>query len=166
MPAVVGVHISGELPGAIKDYGSATLPFGFLICDGSALSRTAYAKLFSYIGISYGNGDGSTTFNLPDCRGYFTRGIDNGAGNDPDAATRYAINGGNTGDMIGSYEAHSFENHGHEFTQWTESGQFQGGGPAIGPLTSTQFTTGAYDGNPGTETRPLNVYVNKMIAYV
>ena len=48
---------------------------GWLLCDGSPYSRTAYAALFAAIGTSYGSGDGSTTFNVPDMRGYFVRGL-------------------------------------------------------------------------------------------
>lgn len=55
--------------GTIVSYGSLTPPTNWLVCDGSAVSRTAYAALFAAIGTSYGSGDGSTTFNLPDLRG-------------------------------------------------------------------------------------------------
>lgn len=53
---------------------------GWLICDGSAVSRTTYADLFNIIGTSFGAGDGSTTFNLPDMRGRVAGGIGNGLG--------------------------------------------------------------------------------------
>lgn len=52
--------------GAIVNYGGDTAPTGWLICDGSAVSRTTYADLYDVIGTKYGPGDGSTTFNLPD----------------------------------------------------------------------------------------------------
>ena len=55
--------------GTIIQWGSDTLPNGWLLCDGSAISRTTYADLFAVIGTSFGEGDGSTTFNLPDLRG-------------------------------------------------------------------------------------------------
>lgn len=51
--------------GSIIDYGGSTAPSGFLSCDGSAISRTTYSRLFSAIGTTWGAGDGSTTFNLP-----------------------------------------------------------------------------------------------------
>lgn len=51
--------------GAIIPYGGATIPEGWLECDGSAVSRTTYADLFAVIGTKFGPGDGSTTFNLP-----------------------------------------------------------------------------------------------------
>ena len=55
---------------------------GILICNGAAVSRTTYANLFSVTGTAYGGGDGSTTFNVPDLRGYFVRGLDTGSGRD------------------------------------------------------------------------------------
>ena len=61
---------------------SASVPSGWIDCDGSAISRTSYASLFSEIGTLYGVGDGSTTFNIPDLRGEFIRGYDNGRGVD------------------------------------------------------------------------------------
>lgn len=61
-----------------------SIPDGFMLCDGSAISRTTYATLFSIIGTTYGNGDGSTTFNLPDLRGRTIVGLDS---NDTDFDT-------------------------------------------------------------------------------
>ena len=58
----------GIPPGAMMAYAGSAAPEGWLFCDGSAMSRTAYAALFAAIGTSYGAGDGSTTFNLPDLR--------------------------------------------------------------------------------------------------
>ena len=58
--------LQGLMPsGVILPFGGSTAPTGFLICDGSAVSRTDYANLFDVIGTTYGSGDGSTTFNLP-----------------------------------------------------------------------------------------------------
>ena len=54
--------------GTIFPYGGTTAPSGFLMCDGSAVSRTTYADLFAVLGTAYGSGDGTTTFNLPDYR--------------------------------------------------------------------------------------------------
>lgn len=55
--------------GEMRMYAGSTVPSGWLACDGSAVSRTTYAKLFNAIGTTWGDGDGSTTFNLPDLRG-------------------------------------------------------------------------------------------------
>lgn len=63
--------------GALVDYTGATLPSGYLWPDGRNVSRTTYAALFDAIGTTYGAGDGSTTFTLPDARGRVTAGRDN-----------------------------------------------------------------------------------------
>jgi microcystin-dependent protein len=75
--------------GAIIPFGSDTIPENWLLCDGQAVSRTTYQELFSAIGTTYGNGDGSTTFNLPDLQGKIPVGKDE---NDEDFDTL-----GNTG---------------------------------------------------------------------
>lgn len=60
--------------GTIFDYGGATLPAGWLACNGTTVSRTTYAALFAAIGTTWGTGDGSTTFTLPDLRNKFAIG--------------------------------------------------------------------------------------------
>jgi hypothetical protein len=55
--------------GVIHQWPASTAPTDWLLCDGSAISRTVYSDLFSLIGTTYGSGDGSSTFNLPDLRG-------------------------------------------------------------------------------------------------
>ena len=64
----------GELVGSVTAFSESTLPEGWLLCDGSAVSRTAYARLFGVIGTTYGSGDGSTTFNLPNLVDKFIQG--------------------------------------------------------------------------------------------
>lgn len=73
-----GGSITGDtLPiGSITAYGKETAPANWLICDGSAVSRSAYADLFAVIGTKYGEGDGSTTFNLPNLKGRVPVGLD------------------------------------------------------------------------------------------
>jgi microcystin-dependent protein len=70
--------------GVINMFAGSTAPLGWLICDGSAVSRSTYSDLFSVIGTTYGEGDGSTTFNLPDLRGRIGVGKDS---NDTDFDT-------------------------------------------------------------------------------
>src|SRR5947209_3792877 len=55
--------------GSLLPFAGTAAPTGYLLCDGSAVSRTTEAALFAVIGTAYGKGDGSTTFNLPDMRG-------------------------------------------------------------------------------------------------
>lgn len=67
---------SSTPPGVVEMYAGATAPSGYLLCDGTAVSRTTYAALFAVIGTTYGAGDGSTTFNLPNLKGRVPVGLD------------------------------------------------------------------------------------------
>jgi microcystin-dependent protein len=105
-------------PGTIAPFGGGTIPQGWLLCDGSTVDRTLYPALFEAVGTVHGQGDGTTTFHLPDYRGRFLRGADNmgtgAAGRDPNAATRTAANaGGATGAEVGSVQGHAFQTHTH-----------------------------------------------------
>ena len=74
----------GNMPtGAMVAFAGGTPPSGWLICDGSAVSRTAYANLFAVLGTTWGAGDGVTTFNLPDLRGRAGIGAGTGTGLSP-----------------------------------------------------------------------------------
>ena len=88
------------------------IPTGWLLCDGSAISRSEYVNLYNAIGVCWGTGDGTTTFNLPDLRGMFLRGVSGESGNDPDANNRILLkeNGGNTGNNVGSYQGDAIRN--------------------------------------------------------
>ncbi|MDD2988935.1 MAG: tail fiber protein [Zoogloea sp.] len=70
----IAVGSGASIIGEVRAITSATIPNGWLLCDGSAVSRSTYALLFAAIGTAYGAGDGSTTFNLPDYRGSFGAG--------------------------------------------------------------------------------------------
>ena len=149
-----------ELPaptGAIFMWPTATSPTGWLECDGSAVSRTTYAKLFALIGETYGNGDGSTTFNLPDMRGEFPRGWDNGAGNDPDAASRTDRGDGTTGDNVGTKQGHALETHVHTNGAWL-------GGTGLGGNVGTWGSSSSNTGSPATGTVSANETRGRNIA--
>jgi Microcystin-dependent protein len=64
--------------GAITMYGASSAPTGYLLCDGTAVNRTTYAALFTAIGTSYGVGNGTTTFNVPNLKGRVPVGLDSG----------------------------------------------------------------------------------------
>jgi len=100
--------------GTILPYGGASAPAGFVLCDGATLDRTTFAPLFAIIASAFGDGDGATTFHVPDFRGRFMRGVDDGTGTDIDAGTRTAMNvDGNTGDNVGSVQGDTTRNHTH-----------------------------------------------------
>ena len=68
--------------GSVHMMATTTVPSGYLKCNGQAVSRTTYAALFAVIGETWGEGDGTTTFNVPEMRGEFVRGLDDGRGVD------------------------------------------------------------------------------------
>ena len=77
------VSLAAAVPtGSVHQMATTTAPAGYLKCNGAAISRTTYADLFAIIGTTWGAGDGSTTFNVPDLRGEFVRGWDDGKGTD------------------------------------------------------------------------------------
>ena len=84
-----GSSIGGveTVAGIIQMYGGSTAPDGYLLCDGSEVSRSTYQSLFAAIGTTYGDGDGSTTFNLPDLRGRVAVGAGTGTAADATAHT-------------------------------------------------------------------------------
>jgi microcystin-dependent protein len=84
--ALAFATIGGVPTGAVFYFAANTEPTGFLKCDGTPVSRTNYSALFAVTGTTYGVGDGSTTFNLPDLRGEFIRGWDDGRGVDASRA--------------------------------------------------------------------------------
>lgn len=176
--------------GTIIDSAASSAPTNYLLCDGSAVSRTTYAALFSAIGTNFGQGDGSTTFNLPDGRGKFKRGVDHGAGNDSDASSRTAqATGGNSGDDVGSIQADAVADHTHrvEGVNTNAVGDSQGlsganalvtGGTwgnhhatADWDWTSTDasgnviYHRTSYNRDGASETRPINFSINFYIKY-
>lgn len=78
----IGGTTYGVPAGTVITYAANAAPSGWLECNGDAVSRTTYGVLFTAIGTTWGAGDGSTTFNLPDLRGYMVRGWDHGRGVD------------------------------------------------------------------------------------
>lgn len=99
LASIAGGGGGGTPSGAIMDYAGATAPSGWQFCYGQAISRTTYAPLFAAIGTAYGAGDGSTTFNLPDCRGRVSAGKDDMGGTSANRLT--GLSGGVNGDTLG-----------------------------------------------------------------
>ena len=143
------VQLSIIPSGMLSPFAMSTAPTGWLECDGSAISRTTYAALFAAIGTTYGAGDGSTTFNLPDLRGEFLRGWDNGRGVDDSRA-------------FGSSQLDAFQGHTHGiFASSADTGgttrahALSGSNPIGAPLEYSTYGAPRYD----DETRPRNVAV-------
>lgn len=164
MALIAGVQYSGTQAGTILPCGSSGALSRTLLCDGTSYQRTAYPALFAAISTAFGSVDGNS-FNVPDFRGRFLRGVDGSASNDPDKASRTAMNtGGNTGNNVGSVQGYQVASHTHTVSaaSVTSPGGLAPGGSGssiTGNNTLTSSSTG------GTETRPLNAYVNYCIAY-
>ncbi len=139
--------------GAVQSFASESAPPGWIACDGRAVNRAQYARLFQRIGDRFGSGDGSTTFNVPDMRGEFVRGWDGGRGVD-------------AGRVFGSAQADQFQGHRHaQATTMTAVNQdFSHAMPAgsawghINDAIREPITDGS-NGPPryGSETRPRNI---------
>lgn len=115
--AFVGAECQIAAPtGAVCTFAGATVPTGWLKCNGALLSRTTYASLFAVIGTTYGAGDGSTTFALPDLRGEFVRGFDDARGVDTGRALGSAQAGQN---LSHTHTEQGAGGHGH--TAWSDS---------------------------------------------
>jgi microcystin-dependent protein len=196
MPYAEVAHTSkfgGIPPGSIIPFAGPkeNIPDGWLLCDGRELDRTQYHHLYSAIGDAWGNGDGATTFDLPDLRSMFLRGVSHGRTRDPDRNNRGTNRtGGNTNDKVGSIQAEDFKRHthtgqtnndgAHEHGIWYSSGSATPGAPRdvveLRRVTKTRddyFKTSdsfsnhrhrfTTDGTGGNETRPDNAYVNYII---
>lgn len=145
LPAI-DASLLTNIPDSVKIgtvvYTAANTPdTGYLECNGAAVSRATYSALFTRIGTTFGAGDGTTTFNIPEIRGEFIRTWDNGRGVD-------------SGRTFGSFQADEFKSHNHSSTQVSvQTGDSNGG---IGArFVSNQPTTTGSSG--GAETRPRNV---------
>lgn len=134
---------AGSPVGAVSPYAGTSAPTGWLLCYGQAVSRTTYAALFAVVSTTYGVGDGSTTFNVPDLRGRVVAGQDDMGGSSADRLTNQT-NGidGDTLGATGGAETHTLTtaqipSHTHDISVATNT------------AVITQ-TAGATPGNTGT----------------
>lgn len=135
--ATVGQLQNASPIGSVVSYAGATAPSQWLFCFGQAVSRTTYASLFSVIGVSFGVGDGATTFNLPDCRGRVEVGKDDMGGSDAGRMSFFGSLAKVIGGVFGAAShvltvgqmpshGHGINDPGHDHDQDGESGQTTG----------------------------------------
>lgn len=154
-------------PGMVAFFGVSPAPDGWLKANGAEISRTVYAALFAAIGTTFGDGNGSTTFRLPDLRGEFLRGFDDGRGADQ-------------GRLRGTWQesqnlshTHSVNDQSHDINQWLAFTR-----PDINPNAindTTGYLSGAgsmandrlfyINNSGGNESRPRNVALLACIKY-
>lgn len=163
------------MTGTIFDFAGSSAPSGWLLCYGQAVSRTTYANLFSAIGTTFGTGDGSTTFNLPDCRGRVHAGKDDMGGT---AASRLTSSGtgnpGINGAALGAtggvdrYAITQAQMAAHTHTMAYSSATYTSGSGTnvqtlgTGGSTATSGSTGTGDAHPNAQ--PTIVF-NKIIKF-
>lgn len=159
--ALDAIPVPATFPvGGIISHGSTQVPDGWLPCDGSAVSRTTYSSLFAAIGVSWGAGDSVTTFNVPDLRGEFLRGLDAGRGVDAGRAFasaqgsanlththNIAIDGGTDDIIVDVYGTDDPGKNGRGFNSGAVTTN-------VGVLTTS---------SGGTEARPRNIAVPYII---
>ena len=171
-PNVTGVNVTPFIivpfekasVGEIQAYAGSIDGEYFLPCDGTAVNRGTYSQLFAKIGITHGQGDGSTTFNVPDYRGRFLRGVTGASALDPDAASRTAMaTGGNTGNNVGSVQSDQYQSHTHGQTGNTVASGGVANAAIVG--SGSQTTVNTTQASGGNETRPENAYVNYGIRF-
>lgn len=151
-------------PGMVQYYAGTTAPSGWLVADGSAISRTVYNALYTAIGETFGSGDGSTTFNIPDLRGEFIRGNDEGRGVD-------------TGRTVGSSQSSQNLAHTHTLKTTevvTGDDSAMSCGATAGRLlmanrnvcgANATIVGGSAVSSGGTEARPRNISLLPCIKY-
>ena len=154
LPSATGTLVTTSntslLPaGAVQYYAMNTAPSGWLKANGAAISRTTYATLFAAIGTTFGVGDGSTTFNVPDLRGEFARGWDDGRGID-------------TGRVFGSAQADAFKSHTHPVNIHTAGSAVY---TFLGISSGTTVTVENTNATGDTETRPRNIALLACIKF-
>lgn len=129
-----GYFVAKGMAGMVQMFAGSTAPSGWLLCNGAAVSRTTYAALFAVIGTTYGSGDGSTTFNLPDFRNNFPVG----------AGSTYALNSKGGANSV-TLTTNTIPAHTHG-----KSGAISGGITSSGAHTHT-FKTQADYASKGTK---------------
>jgi phage-related tail fiber protein len=136
--------------GEVAYFAMNTAPSGYLKANGAAISRSTYSALFAAITTTFGIGDGSTTFNVPDLRGEFMRGWDDSRGVD-------------SGRVFGSTQADDFESHTHSVSNISSSSAFINTTPSYSNVYGGGSRTTNATG--GTETRPRNIALLACIKF-
>lgn len=166
--AVTNVKLGNDIilvpAGAVMPFAMNSAPTGWLEANGATVSRTDYAALFSAIGTTFGAGDGSTTFKLPDLRGIFVRGS--------------GTNTNGTAAAFGVYQEDTFKAHNHPASGtvgvqvFNGTGNFpdnnktvaSGGSTGLGSSSRTSVTI-TTSNSGGSETRPRNMPLLYCIKY-
>ena len=148
--------------GSISLFAGTTAPNGWLICDGSAVSRTTYANLFSVIGTTYGTGDGSTTFNIPNLKGRVPVGLDS-------SDTSFDTIGETGGEKTHTLTVDELPKHKHDISTWQYYNQSPSGLKVAKTYNNADGASGSETGIAGNN-QPHNnmqpyIVMNYIISY-
>ncbi|WP_224826296.1 phage tail protein [Cognatishimia sp. MH4019] len=161
------LNAAGQFVGAVTFFAASVPPLGWIKANGAELARDTYPELFAIIGTSFGVGDGATTFNLPDLRGEFLRGWDDGRGVD-------------SGRVFGSSQQDAMQDHNHflGLSQYGSAGRFgvKSGQADVRAIENSSASTNANITSPpdtagggaprtGSETRPRNMALLPCICF-
>lgn len=139
--------------GTVMYFAASTAPTGWLKANGATVSRSTYSALFASIGTTFGAGDGSTTFVLPDLRGEFIRGWDDGRGVD-------------SGRAFGSFQSNDIQSHNHVLNNTAgPSNTGNGSIPSSGAWAFYKYNNLTTTSSGGAETRPRNVALLACIKF-
>jgi microcystin-dependent protein len=144
----VGLGNVTQVPaGIISAFAGVTAPSGWLMCYGQAVSRTEYAGLFTALSTTYGAGDGSTTFNIPDLRGRAIAGVDNMGGSAASRLTSTVLSASDTLGATGGTQTHTLT-----VAQIPAAEvRVNDGSATYGLFGATGGATAGYLGRPATE---------------
>ncbi|MEO8391769.1 MAG: tail fiber protein [Chloroflexota bacterium] len=158
------VPTSTIVPYAGSSLPTNPAPLSWLLCDGSAVSRTTYAALFAAIGTTYGVGDGSTTFNVPDLRGRFPLGKDNMGGTSANrvVATQADNLGQGAGEENHTLTAAEMPVHTHSYRKINFTGTTLGTG-GTGSSADDAAQTGSAGSGSAHNTMPPYITLNYII---
>ena len=155
--------------GTILMFGGTSAPTGFLLCDGSAVDRSTFADLFAVVGETFGAGDTTTTFNLPDLRGEFVRGWDAMGGSAKGVDSGRAF--GSTQNSTNLAHSHNVTDPGHahdiaavsDTTASVAAGAASAGAAPSTGTTDSQVTSITIQNSGDTEARPRNIALSYII---
>lgn len=170
--------VAGVPIGTVIDWPVAAAPSGYMFCYGQTVSRATYAQLFAVLGTTYGAGDGSTTFGIPDARGRVIAGKDDMGGTSANRLT--GLSGGVDGDILGNtggQEAHAIigaelPSHTHTVNGYTLGNTGAGyqsdrvaAANEVGTGSNLTFTTSATGSNTAHNNVQPTLILNKCIRY-
>ena len=166
----------GSPVGSVQSFAGSTAPTGWLLCFGQAISRTTYGSLFTVLGTTYGSGDGSTTFNLPDLRGRVPAGKDDMGGSAASRLTSTTITSGATtlgnsgGAQTHTMTTSEMPSHTHTWGTSFISADVNGAGSFTAPYLSQAgnnawYTTPA-TGSAGSGSAHNNVQPTIILNYI